>query len=59
MEGEKFAGGTGLELIGDSQFTVSRPLTPLVSVQVPPYVEVGEKIRVDTRDGRFIERAKD
>lgn len=27
-------------------------------VQVPPYVEVGERIRVDTRDGRFIERAK-
>jgi len=28
-------------------------------VQVPPYVESGERIRVDTRDGRFIERAKD
>ena len=28
------------------------------SVQVPPYVEAGERIRVDTRDGRFIERAK-
>lgn len=27
-------------------------------VQVPPYLECGEVIRVDTRDGRFIERAK-
>jgi elongation factor P len=28
-------------------------------VQVPPYLEMGERIRVDTRDGHFIERAKD
>jgi elongation factor P len=28
-------------------------------VQVPPYLSVGECIRVDTRDGRFIERVKD
>jgi len=27
-------------------------------VLVPSYVEAGEKIRVDTRDGRFVERAK-
>jgi len=27
-------------------------------VMVPSYIETGEKIRVDTRDGRFIERAK-
>jgi len=26
-------------------------------LQVPPYLEVGEKIKVDTRDGRFISRA--
>jgi elongation factor P len=29
-----------------------------ITVLVPPYIEVGEKIRVDTRDGRFVERAK-
>ncbi|MDP6761539.1 MAG: elongation factor P [Planctomycetota bacterium] len=29
-----------------------------LKVQVPPYLEVGEKIRVDTRDGHFIERVK-
>ena len=29
-----------------------------IQVLVPPYIEVGEKIRVDTRDGRFVERAK-
>lgn len=27
-------------------------------VMVPPYIETGEKIRVDTRDGRFLERSK-
>jgi len=27
-------------------------------VQVPSYLEIGEVIRVDTRDGHFIERAK-
>jgi elongation factor P len=29
-----------------------------ISVLVPSYIEAGEKIRVDTRDGRFVERAK-
>jgi len=26
--------------------------------QVPPFIEVGEKIRVDTRDGKYLDRAK-
>ena len=29
-----------------------------LTVLVPSYVETGDKIRVDTRDGRFVERAK-
>jgi elongation factor P len=29
-----------------------------IEVLVPPYLESGERIRVDTRDGRFVERAK-
>jgi elongation factor P len=29
-----------------------------IQVLVPPYIEAGERIRVDTRDGRFVERAK-
>jgi len=29
-----------------------------IEVMVPSYVESGERIRVDTRDGRFVERAK-
>lgn len=29
-----------------------------IEVLVPPYLESGEKIKVDTRDGRFVERAK-
>ncbi|ABL00896.1 elongation factor P [Pelobacter propionicus] len=28
-----------------------------LKLQVPPYLEVGERIKVDTRDGRFISRA--
>jgi elongation factor P len=30
-----------------------------IQVLVPPYLQSGERIRVDTRDGRFVERAKD
>ncbi len=30
-----------------------------LEVQVPPYLAPGEMIRVDTRDGHFIERAKE
>jgi elongation factor P len=26
-------------------------------LQVPPYLETGDRIKVDTRDGRFISRA--
>jgi len=29
-----------------------------IQVQVPSYIESGERIRVDTRDGRFVERVK-
>ncbi len=29
-----------------------------IEVQVPPYIVEGEKIRVDTRDGHFVERVK-
>ncbi|MBN2804436.1 MAG: elongation factor P [Deltaproteobacteria bacterium] len=29
-----------------------------ITVQVPPYLESDVKIRVDTRDGRFVERVK-
>lgn len=29
-----------------------------LQVMVPSYIEAGEKIRVDTRDGRFVERAR-
>jgi elongation factor P len=28
-------------------------------IQVPPYLETGETVRVDTRDGHFVERVKD
>jgi elongation factor P len=29
-----------------------------LQVLVPPYIESGERIRVDTRDGHFVERAR-
>jgi elongation factor P len=29
-----------------------------LTVMVPSYIETGERIRVDTRDGRFVERAR-
>jgi elongation factor P len=29
-----------------------------ITVMLPSYIETGEKVRVDTRDGRFLERAK-
>ena len=28
-----------------------------LKLQVPPYLEAGEKVKVDTRDGRFVSRA--
>jgi len=30
-----------------------------IEVLVPPYLTAGEKIKVDTRDGRFVERVKE
>ena len=30
-----------------------------VEVQVPPYLVTGERVRIDTRDGHFVERVKD
>ena len=29
-----------------------------LEVQVPPYLEVGERVKIDTRDGHFVERVK-
>jgi elongation factor P len=29
-----------------------------ITIQVPPYIIAGERVRVDTRDGRFVERVK-
>jgi elongation factor P len=29
-----------------------------IEILVPPYLESGERVRVDTRDGRFVERVK-
>jgi len=29
-----------------------------ITAQVPPYISVGDVVRIDTRDGHFVERAK-
>jgi elongation factor P len=29
-----------------------------LEIQVPPYLEAGERVRIDTRDGHFVERVK-
>jgi elongation factor P len=28
-------------------------------IQVPPFVEEGEKVRIDTRTGQYVERVKE
>lgn len=30
-----------------------------IEVQVPPYITAGERVKIDTRDGRFVERVKE
>jgi len=29
-----------------------------LKIQVPPFIEIGEKVVVDTRDGKYIGRVK-
>ena len=45
---------------GDTSGRVLRPalLDNGATVQIPLFVEVGEKIKVDTRTGEYVERAK-
>ena len=42
-----------------SNFLKSAKLENGLDVKVPLFIEVGEKIRVDTRSGEYVERAKD
>lgn len=46
---------------GDSVSGNTKPVTMQTGyqIQVPPFVEEGEKIRVDTRSGEYITRVKD
>jgi elongation factor P len=45
---------------GDTASGDSKPATleTGVTIQVPPFVEEGEKIRIDTRTGQYVERVK-
>jgi elongation factor P len=46
---------------GDSVSGKTKPVTLQTGYQihVPPFVEEGEKIRVDTRSGEYLTRVKD
>ena len=46
---------------GDTSGSDTKPVTVQTGyqLQVPPYIEVGEKIQIDTRSGEFIKRAKE
>jgi elongation factor P len=44
---------------GDSSSNVQKPVTleTGITVQVPLFIKTGEKIKVDTRTGKYMERA--
>ncbi len=44
---------------GDSSNNVQKPVTleTGITVQVPLFIKTGEKIKVDTRTGKYMERA--
>lgn len=46
---------------GDTASGDSKPATLETGavIQVPPFVEEGEKVRIDTRTGQYVERVKD
>lgn len=46
---------------GDTTGTDTKPVTVQTGfqLQVPPYIEQGEKIQIDTRTGEFIKRVKE
>ncbi|MCF6227211.1 MAG: elongation factor P, partial [Planctomycetes bacterium] len=46
---------------GDTVSNVTKPATLETGyeIKVPNHVKVGEKVRVDTRTGEFVERAND
>jgi elongation factor P len=48
------------ELKGATVSNVNKPakLETGITIQVPPFIKQGDRIRVDTTDGRYIERAK-
>jgi elongation factor P len=51
---------TDPSLAGATKTAMTKPakLSNGVTVQVPPFVNQGEKIRVDPREGKYLERAK-
>jgi len=48
----------GLKSATVSNVTKAATLETGLVVQVPPFINAGEKIRVDTAEGKYLERAK-
>jgi elongation factor P len=46
---------------GDTATNVMKPATleTGLEVKVPPYIEIGEKVKIDTRTGEFLERVNE
>ena len=57
--GRSAGGGNGTELKGATVSNVTKPakLESGLVVQVPPFISQGERIRVNTTDGSYQERA--
>ncbi len=47
-----------IKTAGSGSTTKPATLETGLVIQVPPYLESGERVRVDTRDGRFVQRLK-
>lgn len=48
-----------VKMAGSGSQTKPATLETGLVVQVPMYIEVGERIRIDTREGRFLQRVKE
>ncbi|MHC5019829.1 MAG: elongation factor P [Planctomycetota bacterium] len=46
---------------GDTATNVQKPATVEtgLEVKVPPYIEIGEKVKIDTETGKFLERVRE
>jgi len=48
----------GIKSATASSVTKSAKLETGLVIQVPPFIDAGEKVKVDTTEGRYIQRAQ-